>query len=703
MTETSTAPSASAGPDGASAPAPTPFHDLEQFVALPRLGGLAMSPDGSRLVTTVATLEPQAHRVRHRGLGGRPRRRGARPPPDPQQQGRAPAPRSPPTATCCSLSARPGPRQRGDGRRRARRAVAPARRRRRGTRRRHAARRRRRRRGGRTRTGRRRRPTLPGAVAAEDDEKRRKARKEKKVAAILHDGYPVRYWDHDLGPDRAAPARRRRPTGGGRRDDRRGRDLTPAPGARRSFEDGAEVSPDGRTVVSAWRVDDPRARPRGRSWRSTWRPASARALVDDPDDDLGPPAHLARRPHRRGRSASGDTEPTAAPRLHAVVMPVAGRRRVALARGGLGPLAAAPRAGRRTARALLVAADDDGRAPMFRVDLADRRRHAADQRRRRVHRRAVTPDGARRLRAALRLRGAAAPGPDRRPPRRTSEPRPARPAADARAARHADEVERRPRTAAAARLARAAAEGRDRAGAAAALDPRRPAAARWNAWSWRWNPWILAARGYAVLLPDPALSTGYGQDVRPGRLGRAGARAPYTDLHGASPTRRRRRDDIDATRTAAMGGSFGGYMANWVAGHTDRFRAIVTHASLWALDQFGPTTDDAYYWGREMTEEMARRQLPAPVRRRDHARRCSSSTATRTTACPSARGCGSGGTCCQRASEDADGQPAPVPVLPRREPLGPQPQHAVVWYETVLAFLAHHLLGADFVVPDRLR
>ena len=32
----------------------------------------------------------------------------------------------------------------------------------------------------------------------------------------------------------------------------------------------------------------------------------------------------------------------------------------------------------------------------------------------------------------------------------------------------------------------------------------------WNSWAWRWNPWLLAAKGYAVLLPDPALSTGYG-------------------------------------------------------------------------------------------------------------------------------------------------------------------------------------------------
>src|SRR4029078_2197915 len=59
VTETSTAPSAPADADAESAPAPTPFHDLQQFVALPRLGGLAMAPDGSRLVTTVATLNPK--------------------------------------------------------------------------------------------------------------------------------------------------------------------------------------------------------------------------------------------------------------------------------------------------------------------------------------------------------------------------------------------------------------------------------------------------------------------------------------------------------------------------------------------------------------------------------------------------------------------------------------------------------------------
>ena len=116
------------------------------------------------------------------------------------------------------------------------------------------------------------------------------------------------------------------------------------------------------------------------------------------------------------------------------------------------------------------------------------------------------------------------------------------------------------------------------------------------------------AQGYAVLLPDPALSTGYGLDFIRRGWGNWGG-APYTDLMAITDAAVER-EDIDETRTAAMGGSFGGYMANWVAGHTDRFKAIVTHASLWALDQFGPTTDAPWYWGREMTPEMSAANSP---------------------------------------------------------------------------------------------
>jgi len=58
------------------------------------------------------------------------------------------------------------------------------------------------------------------------------------------------------------------------------------------------------------------------------------------------------------------------------------------------------------------------------------------------------------------------------------------------------------------------------------------------------------------------------------------------------------RPDIDEARTAMMGGSYGGYMANWIAGHSGRFQAIVSHAGLWALDQIFGTTDLPSYWRR---------------------------------------------------------------------------------------------------------
>src|SRR4029450_7595440 len=104
-------------------------------------------------------------------------------------------------------------------------------------------------------------------------------------------------------------------------------------------------------------------------------------------------------------------------------------------------------------------------------------------------------------------------------------------------------------------------------------------------------------RGYAVLLPDPALSTGYGQRMVDRGWARWGA-APDTDpmrLTDAAEARA----GVGATRTAAMGGSFGGYMANWVAGHTDRFAAIVTHTFLSALDQINATHNASHYLSSE--------------------------------------------------------------------------------------------------------
>lgn len=113
----------------------------------------------------------------------------------------------------------------------------------------------------------------------------------------------------------------------------------------------------------------------------------------------------------------------------------------------------------------------------------------------------------------------------------------------------------------------------------------------YNAWSWRWNPWLAAARGWAVLLPDPAMSTGYGNEG----LNRGWPRLADVVWRECEALLDRvlERRTLDGDRTALLGASFGGYMTNWIAGHSDRFGAIVTHAGLWALDQQHTTTDAA--------------------------------------------------------------------------------------------------------------
>ena len=170
--------------------------------------------------------------------------------------------------------------------------------------------------------------------------------------------------------------------------------------------------------------------------------------------------------------------------------------------------------------------------------------------------------------------------------------------------------------------------------------------------------------------------------------------APYTDLMAITDAVEQR-DDIDETRTAAMGGSFGGYMANWVAGHTDRFRAIVTHASLWALDQFGPTTDAAFYWEREMTAEMALENsphrfveqivTPMLVVHGDKDYRV-----------PIGEGLRLWYELLSRSGLPADDEGRTAHrflYFPDENHWVLSPQHAIVWYQVVEAFLAEHVLG----------
>ncbi|NUP73470.1 MAG: S9 family peptidase, partial [Sinomonas sp.] len=224
----------------------------------------------------------------------------------------------------------------------------------------------------------------------------------------------------------------------------------------------------------------------------------------------------------------------------------------------------------------------------------------------------------------------------------------------------------------------------------------------WNAWTWRWNPWLMTAQGYAVLLPDPALSTGYGQEFIQRGWGRWGDE-PFTDLMAITDAALKR-PDLDPERTAAMGGSFGGYMANWVAGHTDRFRAIVTHASLWALEGFGKTTDLGQFWAKEMDAAMTEAhsphhsvgeiRTPMLVIHGDKDYRV-----------PIGEGLRLWYELLSASQLATDGEgrtPHRFLYFPDENHWILKPQHAKVWYGVVNAFLADHLLGEKRELPKEL-
>ncbi|MDX3797311.1 prolyl oligopeptidase family serine peptidase [Streptomyces sp. AK04-3B] len=220
----------------------------------------------------------------------------------------------------------------------------------------------------------------------------------------------------------------------------------------------------------------------------------------------------------------------------------------------------------------------------------------------------------------------------------------------------------------------------------------------WNGWTWRWNPWPFAARGYAVLLPDPALSTGYGQEGHRRGWGQWGG-VPYTDVMALTDATEAR-DDIDAARTALGGGSYGGYMANRVATSTDRFKAIVSHAGLWDLRSFQGDTDAPWYFQCIFGDPVTR-----PERYEAHSPYLDAAKirtpmlvihGAKDYRVPVGQG----------AALFQDLQRFEVPAkylyFPDENHWILSPGHIQVWYATFLNFLDHHVLGDEWQRPGLL-
>lgn len=116
-----------------------------------------------------------------------------------------------------------------------------------------------------------------------------------------------------------------------------------------------------------------------------------------------------------------------------------------------------------------------------------------------------------------------------------------------------------------------------------------------DGWHWRWNALVAVAAGYAVVLPNPRGSSGFGQDFIHGVFNNEWGGACYRDLTAVTDAVCAR-SDIDECRMGAMGGSFGGYMANWIGGNTDRFRCLMTHAGVFHMSSFSGVTDYPGYF-----------------------------------------------------------------------------------------------------------
>jgi dipeptidyl aminopeptidase/acylaminoacyl peptidase len=675
---------------------PDPF-DLDHYLALPRLSGLRLSPDGRRLITSVGTVAPDGKAMRSALWSVDP--------------GGATAPRRlTRSATGESLGdvlpdgsvvftsrrtdpdAKPGdpvgPADRADGLwhlpadgGEARLLLAPP--------------------GGLlglavARTTGTIALLVPMHVAVDDlpgDRERDKARTDAGVAALLFESYPIQFWDHYLGPRQPRILVTDPPAA----DDGLGtlEDLT-GPSGEALVEPGYDLSPDGTTLATTWRRMTVGAV--GDDLVVIDRATRTRRVLTDGHGSVSDPAFSP-----DGRSIAvvlttdGNPDEAAAASLVVFDVETGEGRRVAasLDRWPMAPTWTPD------GSAILFTADDEGHAPVYRVDLADDRvtrltregAHGDLQ---------VSPDGS----TVYALRS----HPDRPPhvvrfDARTADqdaveiPSPATP------------LDALPRRGVLERLTAPADDGVD-IGAwllrPADASPETPAPlvvfvhggpiGTWTGWSWRWNANLLVERGYAVLMPDPAISLGYGQAFIDRGWGRWNER-PYTDVLAAVDGALER-PDLDATRTALMGGSFGGYMANWVAGHTDRFKAIVTHASLWELTGFHGTTDDGIGWEQEMgdpylddsryREQSPRGALPdvrTPmlVIHGELDARVPISEGLRLW------------TDLQRRGVESK-----FLYFPDEGHWVLKPQHTRVWYETVLAFLDQHVLGKDWVRPPLL-
>jgi dipeptidyl aminopeptidase/acylaminoacyl peptidase len=113
-------------------------------------------------------------------------------------------------------------------------------------------------------------------------------------------------------------------------------------------------------------------------------------------------------------------------------------------------------------------------------------------------------------------------------------------------------------------------------------------------WTYRWNAELLAANGYVVIMVNPRGSTGYGQRFIDDINGDWGGK-PYIDLMNGLDYAEKTFPFIDKNRECALGASYGGYMINWILGHTNRFKCLVSHDGMFNAESAYGSTEELWF------------------------------------------------------------------------------------------------------------
>lgn len=113
-------------------------------------------------------------------------------------------------------------------------------------------------------------------------------------------------------------------------------------------------------------------------------------------------------------------------------------------------------------------------------------------------------------------------------------------------------------------------------------------------WSYRWNAELFAADGYIVIMVNPRGSTGYGQAFVDG-VNKDWGGKPYIDLMNGLDYAEKTYPFIDKDRECALGASYGGYMIDWVLGHTNRFKCLVSHDGMFNTESAYGSTEELWF------------------------------------------------------------------------------------------------------------